>query len=249
MLRARLTGLVVVGLVAASAEAQTVDEIVARHVAARGGLDELRSVQTIRMSGRVNAGPGREALVRREIKLPNRIRTEFTVQGITAVYACDGERCWQVSPFDGNVSPELIPPDQTRWALEQADIAGPLVDWQSKGHKVTLLGRGKVGDRETHQLELTLANGSTRRAHIDAGSYLLLMMESRRILGSRTRAVENTFGDYREVGGLLFAHSIQSAGKGGVSRLNVIVERVELNPDLDDERFALPPSLLPASPH
>jgi len=249
MLGWRMTCLAVFGLAcAATARPQTADEIVTRHIAARGGLEKLRAVKSIRMAGRVIAGPGREALVRREIKLPGRIRTEFNFQGMTGVYACDGKRGWQVSPFDGQLSPEPMTPEQTRQALGQADIGGPLVDWRAKGHRVRLVGRQKVGDRETHELELFLDDGSTRRDYIDAESYLLLKTESERSLGSRRRWVETTFDDYREVGGLLFAHKIHTAGKGGANRLSVTVEKVELNPSLSDDRFEVPPGIFPGPP-
>ena len=91
-----------------TATAQTVDEIVARHVAARGGREALAAVRTVRMTGRATAGPGREAIVRREIARPGRIRTEFVFQGTTGVYAWDGSAGWRVSPLDGRLEPEPL---------------------------------------------------------------------------------------------------------------------------------------------
>ncbi|MCI0409671.1 MAG: hypothetical protein L0191_14105 [Acidobacteria bacterium] len=46
----------------------TVDDIVARHVAACGGLKKIRSIQTLREKGRITAGANRQALVTRELK-------------------------------------------------------------------------------------------------------------------------------------------------------------------------------------
>jgi hypothetical protein len=55
-----------------------VDEIVARYVAAaRGGREALAAVKTLRMTGRAIAGPGREAIVRREIARPSTRRPLF----------------------------------------------------------------------------------------------------------------------------------------------------------------------------
>ena len=95
--------------------AQTVDEIVARHVAARGGREALAAVRTVRMTGRATAGPGREAIVRREIARPGRIRTEFVFQGTTGVYAWDGSAGWRVSPLDGGLEPEPLPAEEAAW--------------------------------------------------------------------------------------------------------------------------------------
>ena len=127
--------------------AQTVDEIVARHVAARGGREALAAVRTLRMTGRAIAGPGREAIVRREIARPGRIRTEFVFQGTTGVYVWDGSTGWRVSPLDGSLEPEPLSAEAAALSAEQADFEGPLVDWKSKGHTVELVGSATLPGR------------------------------------------------------------------------------------------------------
>lgn len=240
MLLRCMTWLAVVGLIPAGAGAQTVEEIVARHVEARGGLEEIKAVQSIRMTGRANAGPGRDALVHREIRRPGRIRTELTIQGMTGVYAFDGQRGWEVSPFLGRMDPEPMSPEAIRQAAEQADIDGPLVDWKAKGHRVTLVGRETVDGREAHRLEVTLAGGNVRHDFIDAQSFLLLKTESKRLVRGHERGVVTTFSDYKKIEGLLYAHAIVTSTPGAAGRLSVVVEKVELNPTLDDARFAMP---------
>ena len=84
------------------------DSLIARHVEARGGMERLEAIESIRMTGRAIAGPGRQALVTREVRPPGRIRTEFVSQGVTAVYACDGSRCWFVDPLSGVFDAELM---------------------------------------------------------------------------------------------------------------------------------------------
>ena len=240
MLLGCTTWLAAIGLTPAGAGAQTVDEIVARHIEARGGLERIEAVRSIRMTGRANAGPGRDALVLREIKRPGRIRTEFTVQGMTGVYAFDGESGWEVSPFLGRMDPEPMSPRSARQAREQADIAGPLVDWRAKGHRVTLVGRETVDGREAYRLEVTLAGGTVRHDAIDAESFLLVKTESTRIVRGRERSIVTSFGDYKEVEGLLFAHAIVASAGDTARRLSVVVETVELNPTLDEARFRMP---------
>jgi len=242
MLLRCMTWLAVVGLIPASVGAQTVDEIVSRHIEARGGLGKIKAVESIRMTGRANAGPGRDALVHREVKRPSRIRTEFTVQGMTGVYAFDGERGWEVSPFLGRMDPEPMSPESAQQAGEQADIDGPLVDWRAKGHRVALVGRETVEGREAYRLEVTLAGGSVRHDSIDAESFLLVQTESKRLVRGHKRDVVTRFSDYRNVEGLPYAHTIVTSTAGAARRLSVVVETVELDPTLDDARFRMPAS-------
>jgi len=133
-----------------------------------------------------------------------------------------------------------MPPESARLALEQADIGGPLLGWKEKGHAVELVGRTAEGGRETWKLTLTPKGGTPRHLYLDAQSYLLVRTEASRDVAGRTIEAETTFADYREVGGLRFAHSIEIEAKGRPRRISVLVEKVEIDPLLDDARFRVP---------
>jgi len=220
--------------------AQTLDEIAARYVAARGGREALSAVRTLRMTGRATAGPGRQAIVRREIARPGRIRTEFVFQGTTGVYAWDGSAGWRVSPLDGRLEPEPLPAEEAVLAGEQADIEGPLVDWKAKGHAVELVGKESLPGGPAHRLKVTLKSGAVRHLWVDAATGLVVRTASTRAVRGREVAIETTLGDFRETGGVTFARSIETGVPGRPRRLRIVVESVEVNPALDDTRFRTP---------
>ncbi len=167
------------GLTAPWTEAQTAEEVVARHLAARGGLEKIRALETIRMSGTISFGPGDPAPFALEMKRPNRMRTEFTFQGAVGVQAFDGQKAWALLPMAGKTEPEYLPAEVSREAAEQADIEGPLVGAAAKGHKVELLGREKVEGRDCFKLMVTFKNGGVRYTYLDATSFLELKSEGR----------------------------------------------------------------------
>jgi hypothetical protein len=224
----------------AAAPAPTVDEIVARHVAARGGKPALAAVRTLRMTGLANAGPGRVAIVRREVARPGRIRTEFVFQGTTGVYVWDGTTGSRVSPLDGSLEAEPLAPDAAALSAEQADIEGPLMDWRSKGHTVELVGSAALPGGPAHDLKVTLKSGAVRHVFVDAATGQIVRSTSTRRLRGHETEFEVLFGDFRETGGVSFARSIEIGARGRPQRLRITVESVELNPKLDDARFALP---------
>jgi len=234
-----------VTVAAAAAPSPTVDDIVARYVAARGGLNKIRSVQTLRQTGRAIAGADRQALVTRELKRPGRTRFEFTVQGVTAVFVSDGERGWRVSPFEGDLDPQALSDEVVQEAAEQGDIEGPLVDWKSKGHQLELVGREVVGTRETHKLKLTLKSGAVRYEYIDVKSHNLVRTDSTRQVRGRAVQIHTTFDNYQKAGGVLFPRLIEVEAAGRPQRLRVVLDKVEVNPPLGDARFEMP---LPAQP-
>ncbi len=237
---ARCCFTILVLLASLPATPQTIDEIVSRHLAARGGREALAAVRTLRMSGRASAGPGRVAIVRREIARPGRIRTEFLFQGTTGVYAWDGSVGWRVSPFDGRLDAEPLPADEAAAAAEQADIDGPLVDWKAKGHEVTLMGTEPLPGGPAHRLKVTLKSGAVRDFWLDARTGFVVRTQASRTVRGHLVQVDVAFGDYRETGGVSFPRSIDASVPGRPQRLHIDVDSVEVNPALGEGRFRMP---------
>ena len=227
-------------LAAGPARAQTVDEIVARHVAARGGQKALAAVRTLRMTGHAVAGPGREAIVRREIARPGRIRTEFVFQGTTGVYVWDGSTGSRVSPLDGGFEPEPLSEDAAALSAEQADLEGPLVNWKEKGHRVELVGGASLPGGAAHELKVTLQSGAVRRVWVDANTGQIVKTSSTRKVRGHELEFETVYADYRDTAGIRFARSIEIAVRGRPQRMRIGVESVEVNPTLEDSRFRMP---------
>lgn len=242
------TGLLAIALsvVAASATpAQTVDDLVAKYLAAKGGADKLKAVNTIRMTGTMTVGSGIEAPVTLEQKRPRNMRMEFTLQGMTGVTAFDGSTAWQVMPFMGKPDPEPLPSEQAKMFEEQADFDGLLVGYKEKGHTVELVGKEAVEGTDAYKLKVTMKNGETRYIFLDAEYFLEIRTEgSRTIRGSQVE-FESSIGDYKEVNGLMFPHSIDSGAKGAPQRQKLTITKIELNPDLDDARFKMPVKVPP----
>ncbi len=222
------------------APSPTVDEIVGRYVTARGGIEKLRALQTLRQEGRASAGAGREGLVTREIKRPGKVRFEFTVQGVTSVFASDGQKGWGVNPLEGETSPRPLPEEVLADAREQGDIDGFLVDWKSKGNQVELAGREAVDGQDAWKLKVTLKSGGVLTAWIDAKSASLVRTEATRQLRGKQVRIETTFGDFRKTGGILFPHLIEVRATGRPQVLRIVVDKIEVNPPLSDARFAPP---------
>jgi outer membrane lipoprotein-sorting protein len=235
------------GLVGAAPRvaAQTADDVVARHIEARGGAQKIRALQTIRMTGTISFGPGSPAPFTLEMKRPGRMRTEFSFQGAVGVQAFDGQKAWAVLPMAGKTEPEYLPAEVAREAAEQADIEGPLVDAAAKGHKVELVGQEKVEGRDCFKLMVTFKSGGVRYSYIDSVSYLEAKAEGRRMAGGDEVMLETYYRDYREVAGLKIPHRIEAGPAKRPEKQTIVIEKVEVNLPLDDSRFALPTARKP----
>src|SRR5437868_6098757 len=81
-----------------------VDELIARHIAARGGLDKIRALKSIRLTGTERFSEDDfniEASFGLVQKRPGSIRVESTFQGLTGVDAYDGKEMWSTEPWEG----------------------------------------------------------------------------------------------------------------------------------------------------
>ena len=144
MFRKILAGIVLGALFAIPASAQTADEIIAKSIAARGGLEKIKAVTSVRTTGTMTVGPGIEVPFVMEQKRPNSMRMDITFQGMTIVQAYDGKTGWQINPMQGRKDPEPLPEDALRQIDLQADVDGsPLVDYKSKGIDGRADGQGE----------------------------------------------------------------------------------------------------------
>jgi hypothetical protein len=221
------------------AGAQTVDEIIAKNIQARGGLEKLQAVKTLRVTAKINQG-GLRATVVQENQRPNKIREEFIIQGMAEVEAYDGKTAWQVSPFEGRKDPSLLSADDTKHLVEDADIDGQLVDYKNKDHRAELIGHDSVEGTDCYKIRLTLASGDVRYYYIDTDSFLDLKVETERNIRGAVQYDETLLGDYEQVNGVYYPFSMDSGQKGSQFRSRLTVEKVEVNVPLDSVRFALP---------
>jgi outer membrane lipoprotein-sorting protein len=225
-----------------SAQGQTVDEVIAKNVQAHGGMDKLKSVKSIKMSQTLKAG-GFQAAVNLENKRPDKVREEFSLQGLTQIQAYDGKSGWTVNPFGGRRDPELMSQDDIKGLQVDADIDGPLVEYAQKGHKAELVGHDSVEGTDCYKIKLTLKNGDIRTYFLDADSYLELKIETQTTIRGAVQEGEIYFGDYEKVDGMYFPFAIEQGQKGDPNRVQFTVNKIEINVPLEDNLFAVPASL------
>jgi hypothetical protein len=234
---------VVATLLPIQGQAQSLDDIVARHIEARGGKEKLKAVQTVKLTRTVATGIGSPIKVVLYKKRPNLVRLE---QGSTQPGAAliprgiSADAVWDTVQGKPVARPAQI-------AAEARDVEGDfdglLVDWKEKGHTITLDGREKLPGGEVYKLQATLKSGLKRTIYVDAKTFL----ERRHtgvlnLPGGRQFEVTITFDNWRDVEGVKYPFDIteERTGKEPVVSLVTYTEKIEINPPLDDAIFAMP---------
>jgi hypothetical protein len=219
----------------------TVDALVAKNIEAKGGIDALRAVQSLRLKGKMLVNEGQiEFAYTQTKKRPGRVRVEATLQGMTLVQAYDGTEGWKISPFGGRKDPEKMSVDDAKSLVEDAEIDGPLVDWEAKGSTVEYLGPEDVDGTLAHKLKVVRKNGDVSYVYLDPDAFLEIRILTQRLEQGAQVEVETDLGDYEKVAGVFFPFSIEAGPKGATDKQKIVLEKAEANIPVDDAEFKFP---------
>jgi hypothetical protein len=248
-----LFGLLILFLVAAQfASGQTVDEIIEKYEKALGGKDKLASIKSIYMEGsrEMMGGEVTVKIIKEQGKLS---RTEFEMMGAVGFSLVTQKEAWNF--FPGRMEAPKKMPDEAVVAKQvELDIAGPLVDYATKGHKTELIGKDAAEGRVCYKIKLTTQAGRETIYWIDAETYLLLKSSAKaRIMGvgrpGNTNAANDQknveqemftlYKDYRSVDGVQIPHVIQMKTSGGENRGggDTTFDKIEINQPVDAKYY------------
>lgn len=228
-------------LVAASVQAMTADELVAKNLVARGGLDKIHAITTLKLEGKLRIGGQFELAFTSYQKAPDSTRIEATIQGMSQIQAWNGKEAWQISPFQGRRDPERMSGDDAKGLADDASIGGPLVDWKTRGSTITYLGTEDIDGTSAHKLKVTLKNGDIEYVYLDPDYFLTIRTVSQMMVrGTEVKSVTD-YGDYERVDGVYFPFSSTTSdggGDGGSQQLTVL--KASANVPMADSLFAFP---------
>jgi outer membrane lipoprotein-sorting protein len=226
----------------AQAPAPTADDIIARQVAARGGLDKLKAIQSLKFDGTMLVYGGAIRLHVVELKKrPGLVREEASLQGLTNVQAYDGTGGWQIQPFQGRRDPERMSADDSKELADDADIDEPIVDYKAKGGAVEYLGEEDVDGTAAYKLRLTEKSGDQLTYFIDTDTLMTIRVASKRLLRGREETSVTDYGDYEKVGGVYFPFESESGppGASDQDKTKVIFDTGEADVAIDDAKFRM----------
>jgi hypothetical protein len=229
----------------------TADEIVERNIAARGGLEAWRTVETMVCVGHLQKATGPAPLMSfvMEQKRPNKTRLEVTSMGHRSLRVFDGTRGWKLHPGrDGKPQAESFSNQELAFARDAPGLEGVLMDHQAKGVVVALDGLEMIDGRKTYRLRLQPQSGEIQKVWIDAQSFLEARYDrmAHDAVGAG-RMISLYYGDYRNVDGRQIPHLLEIGAGSAKAADRMTIERLTLNAPLSDRLFALSRSAVPAN--
>ena len=227
---------------APAAVAETADALIAKNIEARGGLEKLRAIETMRATGamKFTGDFAIELGLVQVLTRDGKIRQEASLQGLTSVQAYDGKDAWQISPFQGRKDPDKMSEDDAKGLLDSTDIDGPLVDYKAKGHTVSYLGTEDVDGTDAHKLKLVEKDGDIKYIYLDPDYFLEIRQTVQRQVRGVEQEYETDLGNYEQVEGVYMPFAFESGPKGGNKNQKIVIEKVEVNPSIEGVSFHFP---------
>jgi outer membrane lipoprotein-sorting protein len=238
--RAAIAGacaVVFLALPAASAQSPSADDIVARNLAAKGGVEKLRAVTSVRTSGRMKSARGSVA-VTNWTKRPNWMRREIVADGQTQVIAFDGKTLWGINPLMSPKPQVITGPGADRTRQDADDFDSPLLDYKEKGSRIELVPDDGASANGVH-LRVTKKNGSIQDLYLNPTTFLEDRITMEVEQGGRKAVVSNELSNYKEVDGMMVPFMVRQTFNGQVQG-EVIYDRIQFNLPLGDELFRMP---------
>ena len=235
----RIVLAIAVAALATPPAASQVDDIVAKHIAARGGAERLAAMRSLRASGSMRLRAV-EAPFTLWMSRPDRARVEIALPGMRLVQAYDGDTAWWINPLAGAREPRAMPGDFQRIIERWVDFEGPLVDYEKKGHTVTYTGEGMSATGATvHLLEIAFANGDRWRVGIDAASYQEVERSYEQEVGGKKGRATFRFDDFMTVDGVTLPGRIAGSLPGG-GMYTMTFDGFTLNDGVAASMFTMP---------
>ncbi|HEV2844854.1 MAG TPA: hypothetical protein VG477_08420 [Thermoanaerobaculia bacterium] len=219
-----------------AAGAQTLDEVLAKHAAAHGGVEKWRAVKSLTVSGTVVAFSKAGPFVA-EWRHPDSFRLEQSMFDQKITYAHDGSATWWIHPLLEAVKPTAVPEPQVPLVRHAVEFQSPLIDAAAQGHKVELLGKEDLDGEPTFKLKVTRKDGWEETWYLDTSTYLETARFDRTLDLPDAKDRWTYYSDFRAVEGLVIPH--RQDQEFFIRHLSFTVEKVQVNPEIDPGRFKM----------
>jgi hypothetical protein len=218
-------------------KAQTVEDIIAKHVAFIGG-EQWKKIRTIKSTGIYNYG-GIEFPFVAWSKTPGMYKYVVAANGKYFAQAFDGENGWRIDQFNKETSKTILTGKEAKSMANEADVEfeNPFINYKEKGYQAILEGKDSVGNNLCYQVKFIETEIDTATYFFSIDNFILL----KKIAASKNpemtgNLLETYYEDYRKIDGIAWPFRTISKVGGDVI-LTITVQNIEYNIPISDSEF------------
>ncbi len=215
-----------------SVQAQTVDEIVNRHIEAIGGKEKLSQVKSLYIENSLEVGGNQSPEVEYLVDSKG-FKTESEFNGMKIINCYTDKGGWLLNPFFGSTDPQPMPDEVYKAGKNVIYAGGALLDYAAKGNKVELIGK----ENNNYKIKVT-SGGAETTYFIDTATYYINKTVASADFGGQNIDVVTTFSDYKKTDfGIVLPYS-RTTDFGNFA-LAYTTTKVEVNKEIDPKIFEM----------
>lgn len=217
-----------------SLSAQTLQEILQKHMEALGGEKTLKAITSSVAEFEITVPGGITGTQKSYFKYPNKLRSEMDLKVMKGLSVYDGKKGWVLDP-NGQVR-ELAGQELEGVTTEvYFNLYAYLFPERAKG-QVEYSGREEADGVNYHVIQVTPEGATPVKLYINPETYLI----DRSVGRSDIVEVTTYYQDYKEHQGIKMATAFRSSTGDPTYDMTSKLMSVEFNPDLSEELFEPP---------
>ena len=220
-----------------SANAQTADELVEKHIAAIGGKEILNSIKSQIVESTISV-MGSELPATTTVLVGKGFKNVANFNGQEIIQVVTPTGGWMINPLQGITSAEPLPEDQVKAGQSSLEVGGELFNYKDKGSKVELAGTEKFEGKTAYKLNLTNKEGKLTTFLLDSATSYLVKRESTANIGGQDVTVVSTFSNHKktDIGSVIPFSWTTNQG----FELSFTINKVTYNTEIDPKIFEMP---------
>lgn len=215
------------------------DQILAKHYEAIGGLERWKSLNDLVIRGSVSS-QGRSMPITSYRKRPNLCRVEFRVKDVMMAQIFNGIFAWQINPLSGNPEPAPMTNSKTNFMKDSCGIDSSLIDYKQKGYDVKLIGEEEIDGKNNYKIRIKYKSGNIETEYIDAETFLVTRSTGIYNFDGRETRITTNYRKYQNTKGFVVPYLLLVNIHGAPGEEVRNIDKFVFNAKIDPKIFEFP---------
>jgi len=213
-------------------KAQDANEIMGKHVAAIGGLDNWNKLTSMKATGTFSQG-GMDISIAQSLIIGKAMRMDISVMGMNGFQIVTNKDGWMYMPFMGGAKLDTMKPEMLKAYQKQLDVkTSQKLDYKADGTKLEYAGKDTVNKMPCFKVKLTDKEGNESTVYVDCNTYYILRAESKVKQDDQEQEVAVLYDNYKKLdGGVVMPMSVNAGG------VDITFKTIEVNTPIDESIF------------
>lgn len=207
------------------------DDIIAKHLAAIGGIDAIKKLNSIYVEGVVSA-QGFDLPMTKTVVSGKGAKMTFTFNGMEGYKLSRPDSGWNYMPFMGQSAPVAMDSTEFKETVDELDVVDNFLDYKEKGATASTIPEVTIDGKKCPGVKLTYKNGYTKSFYFDPATFYILRTVGVKTQNGSSSETQTDYSDHQKL-----PEGIVMAKKVTTPTATIAINKVTVNPTMDAAVF------------